>query len=291
VVRFGDQYSDQFAGERSIVGDSREGRLAGKVALITGGSSGIGRACALRYAEEGADIIIADRDAIRGAEAVAALRTTTNGRAMFVEVDVASEASVEAMVERAVEAFGRIDTVLAAAGIANAAYVSGTPRTQDAPAESRHLINLPLADWQRVLDVNLTGVMLTDRAVARRMIAQGIPGTIVNIASTAARIALPGAADYCVSKAGVAMLTHVLAMELVPHHIRVNAIGPGFIETPMTQAMQDDPEGRAMMLGLTPMGRLGTPLEMANTALYLACEESSYTTGHTIYPNGGMFIG
>ena len=142
-----------------------------------------------------------------------------------------------------------------------------------------------------MLEVNLTGVMLTDRAVARRMIAQGIPGTIVNIASTAARIALPGAADYCVSKAGVAMLTHVLAMELVPHDIRVNAIGPGFIETPMTQAMQDDPEGRAMMLGLTPMGRLGTPLEMANTALYLACEESSYTTGHTIYPNGGMFIG
>ena len=117
------------------MGDSRAGRLAGKVALITGGSSGIGRACALRYAEEGADIIVADRDATRGAEAVAALRTTTNGRAMFVEVDVASEASVEAMVERAVEAFGRIDTVLAAAGVANAAYVSGTARTQDAPAE------------------------------------------------------------------------------------------------------------------------------------------------------------
>jgi len=274
-----------------IVGDSREGRLAGKVALITGGSSGIGRACAMRYAEEGADIIVADRDAVRGAEAVAELRATTNGRALFVEVDVASEESVEAMADRAIEAFGRIDTVLAAAGIASATYVSGAPRTQDVAAESRHLINLPLADWQRVLTVNLTGVMLTDRAVARRMIAQGIPGTIVNIASTAARIALPGAADYCVSKAGVAMLTHVLAMELVPHGIRVNAIGPGFIETPMTQAMQDDPEGRAMMLGLTPMGRLGTPLEMANTALYLACEESSYTTGHTIYPNGGMFIG
>jgi len=274
-----------------IVGDSREGRLAGKVALITGGSSGIGRACAMRYAEEGADIIVADRDAVRGAEAVAELRATTNGRALFVEVDVASEESVEAMADRAIEAFGRIDTVLAAAGIASATYVSGAPRTQDVAAESRHLINLPLADWQRVLTVNLTGVMLTDRTVARRMIAQGIPGTIVNIASTAARIALPGAADYCVSKAGVAMLTHVLAMELVPHGIRVNAIGPGFIETPMTQAMQDDPEGRAMMLGLTPMGRLGTPLEMANTALYLACEESSYTTGHTIYPNGGMFIG
>jgi NAD(P)-dependent dehydrogenase (short-subunit alcohol dehydrogenase family) len=269
----------------------RAGRLAGKVALITGGSSGIGRACAQRYAEEGADLVIADRDARRGAETVEEIRSTANNRVVFVEVDVADEPSVDAMVERALREFGRIDTVLAAAGISNAAYVSGAPRVQDADLGSRMLVNQSLADWRRVLDVNLTGVMLTDRAVARCMIDQGRPGTIVNIASTAARIALPGAADYCVSKAGVAMLTHVLGIELIPHNIRVNAIGPGFIETPMTQSMQDDPEGRAMMIGLTPMGRLGTPREMANTALYLACDESSYTTGHTIYPNGGMFVG
>jgi NAD(P)-dependent dehydrogenase (short-subunit alcohol dehydrogenase family) len=133
--------------------------------------------------------------------------------------------------------------------------------------------------------------MLTDRAVARAMVASGTRGSIVNIASTAARVALPGAADYCVSKAGVAMLTHVLAMELTGYGIRVNAIGPGFIETPMTQAMQDDPEGHDMMIGMTPLGRLGTPLEMANAALYLACDESSYTTGQTLYPNGGMYVG
>jgi NAD(P)-dependent dehydrogenase (short-subunit alcohol dehydrogenase family) len=273
------------------MGDSREGRLAGKVALITGGSSGIGRACAERYAEEGADIVIADRDARRGAEAVDAIRAAANNRVLFVEVDVADEASVEAMVERAIGELGRIDTVLAAAGISNAGYVSGAPRPRDADAAARMLVNLPLDDWRRVLEVNLTGVMLTDRAVARRMIAQGTPGTIVNVASTAARIALTGAGDYCVSKAGVAMLTHVLAMELLPHNIRVNAIGPGFIETPMTRSMQDDPAGRAMMLGMTPMGRLGTPREMANTALHLASDESSYTTGHTLYPNGGMFVG
>jgi len=270
---------------------SGQGRLAGRVALITGGASGIGRACAQRYAEEGADLVIADRDARRGAQTVEELRATANCRAIFVEVDVAAEPSVEAMVEQAVREFGHIDTVLAAAGISNAAYVSGAPRSRDADPASRMLVNTPVADWQRVLDVNLTGVMLTDRAVARRMIAQGRAGTIVNIASTAARIALPGAADYCVSKAGVAMLTQVLAMELVAHNIRVNAIGPGFIETPMTQSMQDDPAGRAMMIGMTPMGRLGTPREMANTALYLACDESSYTTGHTLYPNGGMFVG
>lgn len=270
---------------------TRDGRLAGRVALITGGSSGIGRATAERFAEEGADIVLADRDTARGAEAAAALRALTNNRVLFVEVDVVDEASVLAMVDRAVDAFGRIDTVVAAAGIANAGYVSGQARTGAADPEARLLINTPVGDWQRVLDVNLTGVMLTDRAVARHMIAAGTRGSIVNIASTAARIALPGAADYCVSKAGVVMLTQVLARELLPHHIRVNAIGPGYIETPMTAAMRDDPDGRAMMLGMTPMGRLGTPREMAHTALYLACDESSYTTGHTLYPNGGMFVG
>lgn len=269
----------------------RDGRLAGKVALITGGSSGIGRACALRYAEEGADIVIADRDAARGAEAVAAIRSSSNCRALFVEVDVAEEASIEGMVAAAVKAFGHIDTAVAAAGISSAAYVSGVPTADDTPAEARYLVNMPVANWQRVLDVNLTGVMLTDRVVARHMIEQGIAGTIVNVASSAARLALPGAADYCVSKAGVAMLTQVLAMELLAHQIRVNAIGPGFIETPMTQAMREKPESHAAMIERTPMGRLGTPREMANTALYLACEESSYTTGHTLYPNGGMFVG
>lgn len=268
-----------------------EGRLAGKVALITGGSSGLGRATADRFAEEGADIVIADRDVGRGEEAVHDIRNRYNCQAMFVETDVASADSVDALSERVVAEFGRIDTVVAAAGISNAAYVSGEVRHRDADLDSRMLVNLDVAAWQRVLDVNLTGVMLTDRAAAKHMIATGTAGTIVNIASTAARIALPGAADYCVSKAGVVMLTQVLAAELTAHNIRVNAIGPGFIETPMTQAMQDDPEGLAMMTGMTPMGRLGTPREIANAALYLACDESSYTTGHTLYPNGGMFVG
>jgi NAD(P)-dependent dehydrogenase (short-subunit alcohol dehydrogenase family) len=271
--------------------DRSEGRLAGKVALITGGSSGLGRAAAERFAEEGADIVVADRDARRGAEAAREIKVRHNCQALFIETDVADADSVDAMAERVMAEFGRIDTVVAAAGISNAGYVSGEVRQRDADLESRLLVNLDVAAWQRVLDVNLTGVMLTARAAARRMIATGTAGTIVNIASTAARIALPGAADYCVSKAGVVMLTQVLAAELIPHNIRVNAIGPGFVETPMTQALQDDPEGLAMMTGMTPMGRLGKPREIANAALYLACDESSYTTGHTLYPNGGMFVG
>lgn len=270
--------------------ESNEGRLAGKVALITGGASGIGRACAERYAEEGAEVVIADRDAKRGAEVAAGLQASSNRRAVFVEVDVADESSVDDMVARTVQEFGRVDTVLAAAGISNSQYESGVVQDRDADMESRLLINQSVADWDRVIAVNLTGVMLTDRSAARAMIESG-GGTIVNIASTAARVPLPGAADYNVSKAGVAMLTNVLAAELVSYGIRVNAIGPGFVETPMTQAMQDDDEGRAMMLGMTPMGRLGTPLEMANTALFLACGESSYMTGQTLYPNGGMYAG
>jgi len=113
----------------------------------------------------------------------------------------------------------------------------------------------------------------------------------VNFPSPAARVALPGAADYCVSKAGVEMLTRGFAMEMLEHNIRVNAIGPGFIKTPMTQDLQDDPDGQEMMLSMTPMGRLGTAEEMANTALFLACEESSYTTGQILFPNGGIFVG
>jgi len=133
-------------------------------------------------------------------------------------------------------------------------------------------------------------VMLTDRAVARHMIEAGIKGSIINIASVAARVPLTGAADYNVSKAGVEMLTKVLAMELVGHSIRVNAIGPGFVETPMTQGMRDDPEGRQLMMAMTPMGRLGKPLEIANTAVFLASDESSYFTGQTLFPSGGMMV-
>ena len=271
------------------------GRLEGKVALITGGASGIGKACALRFAEEGAEIVIADLVAKRCEEAVAEIQATTNGRATFIETNVCSEDDVEAMADFALSEFGRLDCVVAGAGISSAAYVSGEVKGEEKKGVEDtfggHLLNAPLEDWNRVLQVNLTGVMLTNRAAARRMITAGNGGSIVNIASTAARVALPGAADYCVSKAGVAMLTHVFALEMVEHNIRVNAIGPGFITTPMTQAMSSDDEGLEMMKAMTPMGRLGTPLEMANTALYLACAESSYTTGQTLYPNGAMFVG
>ena len=264
-------------------------RLEGRVAVITGGASGLGRATARRFAEEGADIVIADLNPERGNDAKREIEMSFNRRAMFVPVDTGREEDVNELVRRAVNEFGRIDVVLAAAGVSSAAYVSGEVRERYSPeSDENHLINKSLADWERVLRINLSGVMLTDRAVARHMIEAGIKGSIINIASVAARVPLPGAADYNVSKAGVEMLTKVLAIELVPHGIRVNAIGPGFIATPMTQSLRDDPTGQQMMLSMTPMGRLGTPLEIANTALFLACDESSYFTGQTLFPSGGM---
>jgi len=266
------------------------GRLEGKVAVITGGASGIGLACAKRYAQEGAIIVISDLDVNRLEAAAAEISKGTNGKVMFVEADVCHEEQIEVLMNTAVKEFGRIDTVLAAAGVSSASYVSGATSEGPVGSDDGQLINKSLDEWNKVLQINLTGVMLTDRLAARIMIDQGTGGTIVNIASSAARVALPGAVDYCVSKAGVAMLTHAFSVEMIEHNIRVNAIGPGFIETPMTQGMQDDADGTEMMLGMTPMGRLGKPLEMANTALYLACDESSYTTGATLYPNGGMHV-
>ena len=262
------------------------GRLEGKVAVITGGASGIGKACATRFAEEGAEIVISDIGASRLEGAAEEIRASTNGRVVWVEADVCFEEQITALMQAAMDELGHIDCVVAAAGVSGASYVSGG----DNESLDYGLVDQPLEDWNRVLQINLTGVMLTNKLAARHMIANGNPGSIVNIASTAARVALPGAVDYCVSKAGVAMLTHAFAMEMLEHNIRVNAIGPGFIETPMTQGLQDDAEGREMMINMTPMGRLGTTLEMANTALYLACDESSYTTGSTLYPNGGMYI-
>jgi len=266
-------------------------QMEGKVAVITGGASGIGLACAKRFAEEGAEIMIADLLASRCEEAASEIRRTTNGRALFVETNVCEESDVEALADKAFSEFGRLDCLVAAAGVSSASYVSGQANQADDEILSNDLLNAKVEDWNRVLQINLTGVMLSDRAIARRMIRAGNGGAIVNIASTAARIALPGAADYCVSKAGVEMLTRVFAAEMIEHNIRVNAIGPGFVETPMTQDMRETEESAEMMTTMTPMGRLGTAAEMAATALYLASNESSYTTGQILFPNGGMFVG
>ena len=228
-----------------------DSKLKGRVAVITGGASGLGRASAERFAAEGADLVLADLNARAGDETAAAITAETGRQVEFVALDVTDEDQTQALMRHAVDAFGRLDVVLAAAGVSSAGYVSGQVTVRIDDPETNYLINKPAADWRRVLDINLTGVMLTARAAAQAMIGLESPGSIISIASVAGRVPLAGAAEYSVSKAGVIMLTQVLARELADHGIRVNAIGPGFIETPMTAGIRQDPEGVEMVMAMT----------------------------------------
>lgn len=279
---------------------SGTGRLSGKTAVITGGSNGIGRACAERFTAEGANVVIADLQLEPGRAAVQAINDA-GGNAHFVELEAASQESNEAMAAAAVEHFGTIDVVVTAAGITSGEYQSGdtegnlkriaqsAERSAVNPAAS--LTELDLDDWRRVIDVNLTGTLLAIQATATVMLNQEKSGAIATIASIAARDPLWGSPSYPVSKAGVWMLTKNAARTLAPLGIRVNAIGPGFIDTNMTAAFDQVDEMRDVILGQTPMGRRGTPAEIANVALFLVSDEASYVTGELIHPDGGWFTG
>ena len=261
-------------------------RLEDRVAVITGGASGIGRACAERFAAEGAAVVLGDINLDLAVAAAAAIEGD-GGTAHAVHLDAGSVDDNASMFRTALDKYGRLDAVVAAAGVSHAGYVSGESNERAAD----QLINQSLADWQRVMDVNLNGVMLANQAAARAMIEAGRGGAIVNIASAAAKVPLNGAVDYCVSKAGVWMLTKAFALEMAERDIRVNAIGPGFVESPMTAPMAGTDEGRDAMIARTPMGRLGTPSEIAATALFLVSDDASYVSGQIVFPAGGMFVG
>ena len=205
------------------------GRLDGKVAVVTGGANGIGRACSLPFAEEGANVIVADLQHDPGAETVA-LVEAAGARARFITTDTTREDDCLAMVRAAVDEFGGVDVAIAAAGIGWGGYVSGESEQPPGEMDAYNVVNQPLEHWEKVIDVNLDGVMLTNRAVARRMIEQGRGGSIINIASILAKRPAADGSAYCVSKAGCWMLTKTAALELAGERIRVNAIGPGYIE-------------------------------------------------------------
>ncbi len=273
------------------------GRLEGKVAVVTGGGNGIGRACCERFAEEGADVVVADLLDEAGAETVQLVEKA--GRSgLFVHVDASSLEDNEELVRRAVDRFDRVDVLVTAAGISHADYKSGD-RTRDEEMltraiesradPARRMLELELPQWQKVLDVNLTGTFLALQAVARQMVAQGTGGSIITIASVAAKQPEAGPMSYAVSKAGVWMLTKSAARSLGKAGIRVNSIGPGFIATNMTAMATAIPEVTEMFLANLPLGRLGTSREVADTALFLASDESSYFTGEILHPDGGFF--
>ena len=261
--------------------------LTGKVAVITGGASGIGQACAVQFARAGADIMVGD---VQHAGETVALVEQAGRRCLAVKTDTTSEAECDGLVEAAVNEFGHVDVGVAAAGVATAAGRSNVQARAIDP-QAGHVVQLQTDEFLRVLDVNLVGVMMTCRALARQMLAQGTGGSIVTIASTAAKIPLAGAAPYCASKAGVAMLTKVLALELADRGVRVNAVGPGYTATPMVAGLEADEHALDLAMSITPMRRLGTPEEVASACLFLAGDESTYFTGQMLHPAGGQFTG
>ncbi len=273
------------------------GRLDGKVAVVTGGANGIGRACCERFAEEGAQVLVADILDEAGGQTVAALEGQ-GVKALYVHADATSPADNDNVMGTAVAALGGLDVVVTAAGISNAGYRSGdleeqkrrlAGRAAGTLDPARQFADMPLDDWRQVLDVNLTGTLLAVQSAARVMLSQGRGGSIVTIASIAAKVPEAGTPAYGVSKAGVWMLTKHAARSLAPAGIRVNAIGPGFIDTNMTAIIRELPEARDRLFGGIPMQRMGTAREVAHTALFLASDESSYFTGELLHPDGGYY--
>ncbi len=243
-------------------------KLQAKVAMVTGGAQGIGLACAQRFAREGARVAIVDRDAARGAEAVAQLATP----GLFIEGDVALDDTASRALSEASRQLGPIDILLNNAGVTHAA----------------DFLDLRIEDFDRVLGINLRSYVLFGQAVARQMVERKVAGSIIHMSSVNAVLAIPNQVPYVVSKGAVNQLTRVMAMSLAPHGIRVNAIGPGTIGTELArQAVMGSPEAERMLMSRTPLGRLGEPDEVASVAAFLASDEGSYFTGQTLYPDGG----
>ena len=246
-------------------------RLAGKVALITGAAQGIGLACARTFAAEGAKVMLADVNDAHGRREAAELGKA-GSQAAFVHCDVSRREEVTRAVAETVAAFGRLDILVANAGIVHAA----------------EFLELEEADFDRVLAVNLKGVFLAGQAAARQMVRQGGGGAIVNMSSVNAVLAIPNQVPYVVSKGGINQLTKVMALALAPHRIRVNAVGPGTILTELAKtAVLGNREAERKILSRTPMGRMGEPEEIGKVAAFLASDDASYLTGQAIYPDGG----
>lgn len=248
-------------------------RLEGRVALVTGGASGIGRATALTFAKEGAALVIADMNEEGGQQTVH-LITENGGDAIFVMADVSNATEVEALISKAVETYGRLDCAHNNAGVTQHAY----PSTAEYPED----------DWHRVLAINLTGVWLCMKYELQQMARQG-SGAIVNTASIAGLAAIAGRSAYVASKHGVVGLTKTAALEYAQQGIRVNCVCPGYIRTPMVAYVlqHEGPQLEEQMMAREPMGRLGTPEEIAATVVWLCSDAASFVTGHAMAIDGG----
>lgn len=251
------------------------GQLDGKVAVVTGAASGNGRGIAVRFARDGADVVIADVDDA-GMDETARLVRQQERRALTVHCDVTNKADIDALVAGAVDAFGKVNIAVANAGIVE---------------RDTNCLTMTEEQWDRTIDVNLKGVFFTLQAAANRMVAQGTGGRLIAIASIMAEWGSAGTPAYCASKGGVKQLVKSFALACGPLGITCNAIGPGFIETPMISMVTENPMLEGYLVDRTPVGRLGTPEDVAAAASYLASDEASFVNGTILFPDGGIVAG
>jgi NAD(P)-dependent dehydrogenase (short-subunit alcohol dehydrogenase family) len=249
--------------------------LDGKVGLVTGGTSGIGRETAILFAKAGAKVVVAGRRELEGNETVDLIRAG-GGDGLFVKADVSKASEVAALVQKAVERFGRVDVAFNNAGIEGIL----------AP-----IIRQSEEDFDRTIDINLKGVWLCLKYEIRQMLKQGGRGAIVNMASVTGLVGSVGAAAYSASKHGVIGLTRTAALENAKRGIRINAVCPGFIETAMTDRIFRVPAVHKYILGCHPIGRLGRPAEIAEGVVWMCSDRASFMTGQSLVLDGGFLAG
>ena len=264
-------------GRLSCAGGDNNGRLQinrldGKVAIITGAGSGIGRTTALLFAKEGAKLVIADIDVPAGEETLRMIEDA-GGKAQFIKTDVSVVADIKNMIKNAVDIYGRLDILYNNAGI-----VGKVEPTHEASESC----------FNKIIDINLKGVFLGMKYGIAEMLKTG-GGSIINTASAAGLVGFQGLAAYSASKGGVVQLTKTAALEYATQNIRINCVCPGVIWTPMVEGITgDDEEAKAQFTKMEPVGRMGTPEEIAKAALFLACDDSSFVTGVALPVDGGL---
>ncbi len=243
--------------------------LKGKTALVTGAAQGLGRDIALALAESGADLVLSD---IQDPKDTAAAIQKTGIRSLVVQADVTAEEQVKAMAAKAVAECGRVDILVNNAGVSQLSYTA----TEDLSKE----------EWDQIININLTGTFLCCKHIGKAMIKAG-GGSIVNIATTAGITGVTRAPAYAASKAGVILLTKSLALEWAKYHIRVNAVAPHYLETPLTEGLRASEKVYTGIIKQIPMKRFGRPSEISGAVIYLASQASSYTTGSVLLADGG----